>query len=377
MDNLQTLKQKLERAGVVGAGGAGFPAFRKLAPAEIIIVNCAECEPMLMLHRQLMALEAEKIVKALKLVAQVCGAKESYIALKETYTEAIAAVEAAGGTVKKLRPVYPAGDEVVLVYEVTGRVVAPGAIPISQGVIVFNAETMYNIYNAVYRHEDVKEKLVTVTGAVNNPVTVTVPLGTSIAALLDMAGGLSIPDPAYLVGGPMMGSLQDENYGVTKTTNAVIVLPENHPLVLRKQTKIPAELKRASSACCQCRTCTDLCPRHLLGHPIEPHKFMRAAANRNFEDTSVFLNAMFCSGCGVCEAYACPQGLSPRNLIAEYKKRMRAAGVSAPKTEAGTPDKDRSLRQVPSHRLAARLGLTAYDAPAPIQTPERKESDKA
>lgn len=372
--DMQTLKSLLEEKGVVGAGGAGFPAFRKLAPAETIIVNCAECEPLLMLHKQLMAGEAEKIVKALNLVAEVCGAKNAVIALKHSYTDAIAAVKAAGGRVKELPSVYPAGDEVVLVYEVTGRVVQPGSIPISEGVIVFNAETMYNIYYAVFEDKAVSEKLVTITGQVRQPVTLQVKLGTTIEELVKQAGGVTVKNPVFLVGGPMMGTFQDASFAVTKTTNAVIVLPEDHPLVLRKQTRISAELRRASSACCQCRTCTDLCPRHLLGHPIEPHKFMRAAANRNFADTTTFLNAMFCSGCGVCEAYTCPQGLSPRNLIAAYKAEMRRSGVPAPKVTGCTPAPDREYHQVPSHRLTARLGLSQYDVPAPWT---KKECDRS
>lgn len=363
--DIEALKEKLEAAGVVGAGGAGFPAFRKLAKADTIIVNCAECEPLLMLHKQLLAAEAEKIVKALHVVAEACGARESVIALKHTYRDAIAAVLAAGGHVKTLDAVYPAGDEVVLVYEVTGRVVPPGSIPISQGVIVYNVETMYNIYNAVFEDRPVTEKLVTITGAVKQPITVTAKLGTPICNLVAQAGGVTVPRPVYLVGGPMMGNLLPDSTEVSKTTNAVVVLPEDHPLVLRKQTRISAELRRASSACCQCRSCTDLCPRHLLGHPIEPHAFMRAASDRNFKDTSVFLNAMFCSGCGVCEAYACPQGLSPRRLIAEYKQQMRAAGIAAPTVAANTPDPERRYHQVPSHRLTARLGLSEYNVMAP------------
>ena len=305
---LNALKALLEEKGVVGAGGAGFPAFRKLAPAETIIVNCAECEPLLMLHKQLLAAEADKIVRALNIVAEACGAKNTVIALKHSYHDAISAVKAAGGNVKELRSVYPAGDEVVLIFEVTGRIVQPGCIPISQGVIVFNVETMYNIYNAVFEDSAVNEKLVTVTGEVASPVTLQVPLGTPFSALLEAAGGVTTASPVLLVGGPMMGTLQPDTNTVTKTTNAVIVLPANHPLVLRKQTPISSELKRASSACCQCRTCTDLCPRHLLGHPIEPHKFMRAAANRNFGDTGIFLNAMFCPAAAYVKPMPAPRG---------------------------------------------------------------------
>ena len=363
--DLETLKSKLETAGVVGASGAGFPASRKLAKANTIIVNCAECEPLLVLDKQLLAAEAVKILKALNLVAEACGAAETFIALKQTSKDAIAAVQAAGGTVKTLPAVYPAGDEIVLVYEVTGRIVAPGNIPISQGIIVFNVETMYNIYHAVFEDKPVTEKLVTVSGAVANPITITAKLGTPIHALVERAGGATVKNPVYLVGGPMMGSLLPGSTEVAKTTNAVIVLAENHPLVLRRQTRLSAELKRASSACCQCRTCTELCPRHQLGHPIEPHAFMRAAADRNAADTTAFLNAMFCSGCGVCEAYACPQGLSPRRLIGEYKKQMRSAGVSMPTAPLGPVDPDRHYRQIPAERLTARLGLSEYNVMAP------------
>lgn len=242
--DLNALKTLLEEKGVVGAGGAGFPAFRKLAPADTIIVNCAECEPLLMLHQQLLAAEAEKIVRALQVVAEACGAANAVVALKHSYKDAIAAVQAAGGNVKELRSVYPTGDEVILIYEVTGRVVQPGAIPISQGIIVFNAETMYNIYCAVFEGSPVHEKLVTVTGEVVSPITLRVPLGTPLRELLQAAGGVTVSTPALLVGGPMMGSLQPDTSQVTKTTNAVIVLPADHPLVLRKKASISSELKR-------------------------------------------------------------------------------------------------------------------------------------
>ena len=164
-----------------------------------------------------------------------------------------------------------------------------------------------------------------------------------------------------------MGFLAREGEVVTKTTNGVIVLDRSHSLVRRKDRNAAIDLKRAASACCQCETCTSLCPRHALGHPIEPHRFMRSAANGDFQDMGVFLNTMFCSSCGLCESFSCPQGLSPRSLIGDYKAGLRKAGVKPPSVAGAGVSKGREYRKVPEKRLAARLGLSKYDVEAPLQ----------
>ena len=166
----------------------------------------------------------------------------------------------------------------------------------------------------------------------------------------------------------MMANLCEADDVVTKTTNAIIVLDKAHSLVQKKNHNTAIDLKRAASACCQCRTCTDLCPRHALGHPIEPHKFMLSAANQDFQEMSVFLNTMFCSSCGLCEVYSCPQSLSPRTLITEYKAGLRKAGLKAPEdVKPASAEESREYRRVPEKRLAARLGLARYDVEAPLQ----------
>ena len=165
-----------------------------------------------------------------------------------------------------------------------------------------------------------------------------------------------------------MGNIGRADAPVTKTTNAILVLPGDHLLVEKKRTKASISLKRAASICCQCQMCTDLCPRHALGHPIQPHLFMRAASNKDFQDLNPFVNTHFCSSCGVCELYACPQGLAPRSLMAEYKAGLRSAGVKPPKDPSVTPvQPSRELRKVPEHRLEARLGLSKYNVDAPLK----------
>ena len=371
---IQELKQTLQNIGTVGAGGAGFPTYAKLDErAEIILMNCAECEPLLKLHRQLLEQRAEDILRAFDRIAQTVGAKEAIIGIKREYKATLKAIDRyidayPNMRVQLLDGAYPMGDEVVLIYEATGRVIRPGGLPIEEGVAVFNVETVYNVYRGMENSTPVIDKLVTVVGEVEHPITVRVPLGASIKDVIAYAGETTTKNPVYLIGGPMMGNLADETAVVTKTTNAVIVLDKSHSLVRRKNRNAAIDLKRAASSCCQCETCTSLCPRHALGHPIEPHKFMRSAANQDFQDTSVFLNTMFCSSCGLCENFSCPQGLTPRSLIADYKAGLRKAGVKPPAGVVPAPvQESRQYRKVPEERLEARLGLSKYDVEAPLQ----------
>lgn len=376
--DMEKLSALLRESGVAGAGGAGFPTYAKLnKKADTIIMNCAECEPLLKLHRQLLERHAREIVEAFHLIAQCVEAKEAIIGIKKAYKKTIEAVSAClpqypDVRIGLLEEVYPAGDEVVLIYDVTGKIVPPGGLPIECGVAVFNVETVYNVYRAAMLSEPVQDKLVSVAGEVEHPLTVRLPIGCSIEEAVQQAGGATVKDPVYLIGGPMMGFLGSGFLPVTKTTNAVLVLPEEHILVQKRRRKTSVDLKRAAAACCQCSMCTDLCPRHLLGHPIEPHKFMRAATCKDVQDPDIFLNTMFCSSCGLCENYSCMQGLSPRSLIADYKSGLRAHGVKPPKPK--TPPeampleaaKDRAFRRAPMERLMARLDLTKYDKPAPL-----------
>ncbi len=375
--NFEELKKIVKDAGVVGAGGAGFPSYAKFDKSvDTIILNCAECEPLLRLHRSLLEIKAHEILLALDLIKKTIGAKKVIVALKEAYTKAIAAVESELASfedisVCKLDEIYPAGDEVVLIYEATGRVVAPGSIPVSVGVTVFNVETVFNIYNAVFENTPVTHKYVTVTGEVKKPATFFVPIGTKLSELIALAGGETIKDPAYLLGGPMMGRIGSDLEYVTKTTNAVIVLPQDHYVVTRKKVKTSVDLKRAMASCSQCRYCTDLCPRALLGHPIEPHEFMRVVSSHDSQNVKPYLDAMFCSGCALCEMYSCHQGLSPRALISKFKAGMRAKGVAIPKgVEAKPVPKSREFRRVPLSRLCSRLNLDVYNVSAPISENE-------
>ena len=372
MMEIEQLSKIMQENGIVGAGGAGFPSYAKLnTKTETLILNCAECEPLLKLHRQLLEKYAAEIADTFHMIGQSVGAKEMVIGIKKSYTKTIDALNAVLGEYPDMRlglldEVYPAGDEVVLIYEVTKKVVKPGGLPIDCGVAVFNVETVYNVYRAVQKDVPVVDKLVSVVGEVEHPVTVRVPIGTSIEETVRLAGQITHEDTVYFIGGPMMGFIGSGAQPVTKTTNAVLVLPQDHLIVQKKRRKSSIDLKRAAACCCQCTMCTDLCPRNRLGHPITPHLFMRAATCKDVQEPNIFINTMFCSSCGLCEMYSCMQGLSPRSLIADYKAGLRANGIKPPKAEPKPVGEEREYRKVPMARLMARLDLVKYNKNAPL-----------
>ncbi|KKM11487.1 NADH dehydrogenase [Clostridiales bacterium PH28_bin88] len=364
--------EAIKSAGVVGAGGAGFPTHIKAASmAEYVIANGAECEPLVRCNQELLLKEPEKVVAGLELMVEATGAKQGIIAIKRK-NKAAASLEKLAAEKEHLRihylkDFYPAGDEHVLVYEVTGRVVPEGGIPLAVGAVVSNVESLYNVAAAV-GGQPVTDKMVTVTGAVQVPVTVRVPLGTAARELLALAGGPTVTDYAVIEGGPMMGKLVEEDAPVTKTTGAFIVLPAEHPVVSARRASWRTVLGRAKAVCCQCRFCTDLCPRYLLGHGLEPHRVTQLVAY-GIADATAMTRALLCSECGLCEAYACPMGLSPRYLHAELKRELGRQGIKHPGglPEVLRPDPWREYRRVPVPRLVARLGLAQFDRPAPFQ----------
>ncbi len=370
---LKELKELLRNMGVVGAGGAGFPSYAKLtAEADTILLNCAECEPLLKVHRQVLEHFTNDILCALSELKEATGAKDAIIAIKEHYRSTIEALERElpdfpGITLCKLKSVYPAGDEIILIKEVTGRLVEPGKLPASVGVTVCNVESVYNVYVALNLGRPVTDKYVTIAGEVKHPMTLRVPLGIPISELIATAGGVTREDVEYLSGGPMMGKPVSLSDVVTKTTNAILVLPTDHPVIMNKHLNPKVNLARTMSVCCQCRSCTELCSRHVLGYPVEPHMVMRVLSNGGRGDLKALDGSLFCSGCGLCETYSCPQGLSPRLMIQQLKDAARAKGYRPEAVEVDRNVSDADLKKISVERLTARTGLAKYDVPAPMR----------
>lgn len=363
----------VEQAGVVGAGGAGFPTHVKLkAQADTVIINGAECEPLLRVDQQLMALQAEKLLEALDLMVQQVGASKGVVALKEHYHTAGEALQRALPQHPKLSvhlmgAFYPAGDEQVIVYEVTGRVVPEGGIPLNVGVVVANVETALNVLAAA-AHAPVIDKYVTLAGAVKTPKTVKVPMGITVAEALALAGGATVAAYQVVNGGPMMGQIVPLDSRITKTTKGLIVVPAGHPLLLSLQRPLERSLRDAAVACMQCSLCSEVCPRGLLGHRIQPHKLMRMAAYGSMCDPSQTpMNAFLCCGCRLCE-YACVMDLQPWKLNNNLKSVLGKQGIRNTlnaKPETAAPF--RAYKRYPVHKLIHQLGLSQYDVPAPLE----------
>lgn len=361
----------IEKAGVVGAGGGGFPTHIKAgAPADTLLANGAECEPLLRADGELMRTDADRVVRGMLLLREATGASRSVLAVKPKNAAHVEKALPGDGSVEiaVLDNVYPAGDEFLLVYETTGRVVPEGGIPIDVGVVVSNVTTLSQVADAADGHP-VTHRMVTVQGRVERPATFVVPLGTPIREVLTLAGWDGDESSEVLVGGPMMGRLSDDlGEPTTKTVGGLIVLPKNHPLVASRRATEAAVLRLARAACCQCLACTELCPRSLLGHDLAPHRTIRAVQYDTIDvDHAHITSAFLCCECGMCELFACPLGIQPRRVLSDLKAELVARGIANPHRRKDLrPDDVRQYRQIPTSRLVSRLGLTEYDRPAPL-----------
>lgn len=369
------LPEIVKSAGVVGAGGAGFPTHVKLnAKAECLIINAAECEPLIETDKYLCRTYPAEIVKAVQAVAAHLGASRAVIALKGKYEAEIEALDAAirqaGAKIELFRmgTFYPAGDEQTMVQQVTGRSVPERGLPLDVGCVVDNVGTMLNIADAL-EGRPVVDKFLSVVGEVEEPVMLHVPIGTAVTDCV-RAASPKISDYALILGGPMMGKTvmgqeAADAAVVTKTTGNIIVLPRDHYLFRRAALPLESIRHQTKSACIQCRMCTDLCPRYLIGHQIRPNLVMRSlwrepGITGNEEYAQTFGDAANCCDCGVCEMFACPMGLSPRKVNQYIKQQLRARGIQIPKNTAPEARPSISQRRTPTGRLAARLGLSTY-----------------
>ncbi|WP_312642408.1 4Fe-4S dicluster domain-containing protein [Hydrogenoanaerobacterium sp.] len=369
------LIEAVRASGIVGAGGAGFPTHVKLdTKADCFIINAAECEPLIETDKYLCRTFADKLIAAVNLVAEHLGAQRKVIALKGKYQAEIAALQAAvdksGSIIEifEMPTFYPAGDEQTMVHMICGKSVPERGIPIQVGAVVNNVGTLLDIYDAL-EGIPVTDKYLSVVGEVQQPVMLKVPIGTSVVECIEKAKP-TLSSYAVILGGPMMGKVYNnkqeiDSLVVTKTTGNVIVLPMDHYLV--KHDVLPMSTIRAQtrSACIQCRMCTDLCPRYLIGHRIRPHLVMRNLYREPLltDDTQfeqAFGDAVNCCDCGICEMFACPMGLSPKKVNGYFKARLRERRIQVERNLNPVAREEIDIKRTPTGRLTARLGLAKY-----------------
>ena len=357
----------VEALGVIGAGGAGFPTHVKLGgKPDTVIVNAAECEPLLHKDMEVILHHADLVLKGLAAVVAMTGARDAIIGIKDKHEREIALLShnaPPGVRVIPIEDVYPAGDEITLIYMTTGRLVQPGALPITAGCLVQNVETLYNIGAG----RPVTEKFIGVAGAVERPATIRVPVGVSFAEVLSKFR-ITATDYRVRSGGLMMGVLEDDlTRVVSKRTGALIVLPADHYCVTmyRRFTTDHDTDRIAKAGCDQCSFCTELCPRYLLGQPVRPETAMRNRMFTREEQPMLFAGNLSCCECNLCTMYSCPEGLDPRGATVIEKRIAREQKIAWRGPDI-TAHPMFDYRKVPSAKLKQRLDVLQFADEGPL-----------
>lgn len=308
----------IEEAGIVGMGGAGFPANVKLSPKnpdiiDSIIVNGAECEPYLTSDYRRMVEQTDKLVKGLKIVLKIFPDAKGYFGIEDNKPEAIEALLKATENedrieVVPLKTKYPQGGERSMIYAVTGRKINSKMLPADVGCIVHNVDTIYAIYNAFYNGKPLIDRIVTITGdAVSTPKNFQVRIGTPFRELIDAAGGFTTEPEKIISGGPMMGfSFFNIDVPVVKGSSSLLAFIKDD--VSHEEP----------SACIRCGRCAAACPEHLL-----PMK-LAALAGQNEPEEFKKLGGMECVECGCC-SYVCPAKRQVTQSVRSMKKLIIAS----------------------------------------------------
>ena len=295
------LRTIIRDAGIVGLGGASFPAAVKQTEVGIktLILNGVECEPYISCDDMLMRERADDIIKGAQIIAHIINAENCVIAIEDNKPEAIAAVTRAVQNsdsnsikVQTVPTIYPSGGERQLIKLITGEEVPVNGLPSDIHVLCHNVATSYAIYRAVFEAVPLISRIVTVTGrGVNSPRNLEVDIGTAIRDCIEYCGGYRKEARALIMGGPMMG--------LTLDTDEMPVIKSSNCLLVSAGIDITLPSSAIHMPCIRCGKCVDVCPANLL-----PQQLYWFAASKHY-DRAVEYNLFDCIECGCC-AYVCP-----------------------------------------------------------------------
>ncbi len=321
---------RIEAAGIVGMGGAGFPTHIKTRegatlPVRLMIINGVECEPIIMADDRLVQERAREVVAGANIVGRALQAQAIIIAVEADMQHALAALQehaADGVEIIAVPEIYPAGGEKQLIFTLTGTELGSGRLPIEYGIVVLNVATVAAVYRAVVDGESLIERYVTVV-AHGQTKNVIARIGTPLDDVLRGCDVVSAATDRVIAGGPMMGvEVSDLSAPITKTTCGVIVTPRAD--------------ERASRACIRCGECVGVCPVRL-----QPHRLLDAIKTSDF-DRAQDLLLFDCIECGCC-AYVCPSHIP---LVHYYRYA---------KAEVETLDEEAARAAQARERYEARL----------------------
>ncbi|MBQ9742360.1 MAG: electron transport complex subunit RsxC [Ruminococcus sp.] len=303
-DTLEEFLTAVRAAGLVGLGGAGFPAHVKLnvpkdKEIDTLIINCAECEPYITADHREMLENSWAVMSGIYAVTELLGIDRVIIGIEGNKPDAIRVMKEIADNEKydpkdkvrvlTLKSSYPQGAEKVLIKACTGREVPAGKLPADAGCIVMNVASVAFISTYLKTGMPLVKKRLTIDGsAVKNPQNVIVPIGTPISKVMEFCGGYKEEPRKLLMGGPMMGlALIDDSLPVLKQNNAILAFGE-------KEARLEDE-----SACIRCGRCVSTCPMRLM-----PTKLCEAVKLRDFDKMKKYqINT--CMECGSC-SFACP-----------------------------------------------------------------------
>ena len=228
-------KELIAAAGLVGMGGAGFPTAVKCnvdLKGGYILVNAAECEPLLEHNITWIEKNASTLLDGIKILKKLCNANEGVIAIKAKHEEAVKLLadlcaKEEGIRVHLLPDIYPMGEERAVVREVLGKLLEPTDLPSKADAVVINVETVQRVAEAVTKKRPVITKNVSVAGKLkggtHTRVFMDVPIGTTVGELIERAGGIDGEYGEIIMGGPFTGKATTLDTPITKTTGGIIV----------------------------------------------------------------------------------------------------------------------------------------------------------
>ena len=325
VSNTAEFTAAIRESGLVGLGGAGFPAHVKLnippnKKIDTIIINAAECEPYVTSdHRE--AIESPRaVLEGIYALKSILNINRVIIAVEDNKPDVIEALKKIADNtdhdpnnevrILPLKSKYPQGAEKVLIKSCTNREVPPGKLPADVGCLVMNITSVAFLANYLKTGMPLVSKRITVSGpAIASPKNVIVPIGTRISDLIDFCGGYALPPKKLLMGGPMMGlAITDDQLPVLKQNNAILAFGEKDA-VLPKPT-----------ACIRCGRCVAGCPMNLVPTMLEKY-----AEQKDLEGLEAY-GAMACMECGTC-AFNCPAGRRLVQAIRLGKGLLKAAAA--------------------------------------------------
>jgi len=316
--------KKIQDAGIIGMGGAGFPTHVKLSPPpdkkiDVLILNGAECEPYLTSDHRLMLENPEEVLKGLAIMASLFSSETRvYIGIENNKTDAIEIMQKHAKSydfkVVPLKVKYPQGSEKQLINALTGRVVGEGELPFDVGCLVHNIATVYAIYEAVCKNKPLVERVLTASGMeIRVKKNIRVTIGTKFADIMDFCGGLVSENINQLIaGGPMMGKAQYTfDVPVIKTTSGILFINNRELDSLRERP------------CLRCGKCIEVCPQG------EMPWIMAELARKKRVDELPSYGLNQCMECGSC-AFVCP---AKREIVhwIKYSKAINIKNKTAPK----------------------------------------------